>query len=359
MRRSYYRILALLFFLIFSSNCQDSKESQNDNNVRIYEENFKSRLKGCGYTALLEIEENFLPAEDRVRQIVDNIISYSGLPNNFKLYRTDFINNAFAAIVEGERIIVYDSKLFNNVDWYSDSFWSSVSILAHEIGHHLSGHTGNGLGSNHKTEMEADKFSGFVLYKMGASLEQSLKAMNLLASEIDSETHPSKFKRLRAIKEGWEEASRQRYTGALPPAPIENNLGDFYIFTKEMLINKEYLENEDSGYWYGEYDFQYGIITEVESNYNFFDVRIITPSKKIQRSFGEILKNDWRVYLDEVNFGGNSDMCRACEANLKYLLQPGRRIKFSMIEGVPGGGTIYNGVWFLTYCEVLESNYFD
>ena len=54
--------------------------------------------------------------------------------------------------------------------------WAPVSVMAHEIGHHLSGHTITPGGSQPPTELEADKFSGFVLYKMGASLDDASSA---------------------------------------------------------------------------------------------------------------------------------------------------------------------------------------
>lgn len=69
-----------------------------------------------------------------------------------------------------------------------------MSILAHEIGHHLLGHTISIGSSNPQDELEADKFSGFVLYKMGASLNDAVQAIQLLGSDTDSKTHPSKQK---------------------------------------------------------------------------------------------------------------------------------------------------------------------
>lgn len=346
----------LLTSFVFLSCKQESNERVNSETTNTLEVVAQSKVKGCGYTSLVEIERNFLPAEDRVNQIVENIVSYSGLPNNFKVYRADYINNAFATIIDNERVIIYDSKLFNDVEWYSDTFWTSVSILAHEIGHHLSGHTEDNLGSVPLKELEADKFSGYVLYKMGATKEQALKAMKVIGSETDSQTHPSKTKRLHAIEEGWEKSNNQRYTSALPPAP--NGLpSDFYIFKKEMLIDNEILELSPS--WFEDDGSLFGVITEIDNDYSRFSIRIIKSSERFIENFRNIENEDWKVEIESPHFGSNTEMCHACAFSLKEALKPGRRIKFNMVESLPDHGTSLNGVWFLTYIEVLPANYFD
>lgn len=77
------------------------------------------------------------------------------------------------------------------------------------IGHHLNGHTLSRQGSNHADELEADEFSGFVLRKMGASLEEAQAAMKVLSDERSSATHPGRSYRLAAISKGWGNADAQ------------------------------------------------------------------------------------------------------------------------------------------------------
>lgn len=99
--------------------------------------------------------------------------------------------------------------------------------MAHEIGHHLSGHTIQPGGSQPPTELEADKFSGYVLYKMGAVLADAQKAMNTLVPETDGKTHPGRGKRIAAIEDGWKQACTQQAgdcegavsVAATPPPP--------------------------------------------------------------------------------------------------------------------------------------------
>jgi hypothetical protein len=96
------------------------------------------------------------------------------------------------------------------VDNSTKTDWASISILAHEIGHHLNGHTLDNLGSRPDKELEADDFSGFVMFKLGASLQDAQKAISTLVSEEGSSTHPGKFARLTAIQKGWSRAASQR-----------------------------------------------------------------------------------------------------------------------------------------------------
>ena len=55
--------------------------------------------------------------------------------------------------------------------------WAAISILAHEIGHHLNGHALNKEGSNHRKELQADEFLGFVLARKKCPLEDAQSAV--------------------------------------------------------------------------------------------------------------------------------------------------------------------------------------
>ena len=186
------------------------------------------------------------------------------------------------------------------------------------------------------------------MYKLGATLEQSIKAMNILGSDKASLTHPSKEKRIRAITRGWEEANATRYQGAIPPPPKDVN--EYYIYTVSDLIRSEYREDPSAEFWYGEYRFLYGVITDVSKDLSTVNVRIVKSSEKFSKEFRNIKNEDWEINLDQTSWGDNT-MSHAASMQLKYFLVPGRRIKFSMVEAYPGAGTISNGVWYFTYLE--------
>jgi len=324
-------------------------------------ENFPGKIKnlysGCGYNIVINKEsiDLKLPLYREIKEI-ESILKFTGIPANFEFYSAN-VNNAFATIIDGKRYIIYDPNLFYSTDQNSSTYWSSMSILAHEIGHHLSGHTLNKT-NNPVFELEADKFSGFILYKMGASLEQAKIAMLKLGAETDSETHPAKYRRLIAIEEGWQNANSQRFDGAIPPPPHDNfQEGNIIEFNKEMLIDKELLEYEDAEIWYGKYEFNYGVIREVSKDKQSFTVRILKQDNDAKISSGNLEGKDWEVSI-ESSWGANTDMCRACSDNLQYFLEPGRRIKFSMVQSCPGCGTLYNNIWSVSYIKFLPGNSF-
>ncbi|MFL9845731.1 M48 family metalloprotease [Flavobacterium rhizosphaerae] len=104
-----------------------------------------------------------------VQKAVAEIMSVIGLKPNFEL-RVANVPNAAAVVIKNKRYILYNPKFMNQINKASGTNWAAISILAHEIGHHLNGHTLDNVGSRPQTELEADEFSGFVLRKMGATL---------------------------------------------------------------------------------------------------------------------------------------------------------------------------------------------
>ncbi len=140
------------------------------------------------------------------QKAVESIVSRSGLKQNFYVMECPNIDNCFAATRNGERLIVYDGSFMRRVNNLAQSDWGAMSVLAHEIGHHLQGHTLKPGGSDPSRELEADEFSGFVMYQMGASLEEAQSAIWKLTTDYDTGSHPPRRKRLAAIKTGYDKA---------------------------------------------------------------------------------------------------------------------------------------------------------
>lgn len=150
----------------------------------------------------------FTSASDAKTMIAD-IIEVIGLKQNFEVMAAR-IDNAAAVTYRGKRYILYNPDFINRLDAASGNKWASVSILAHEIGHHLNGHTIENIGSQPAKELEADEFSGFVLRRMGATLPEAQAAMKMAANYKPSLTHPGKTDRLTAIAAGWNRANIQQ-----------------------------------------------------------------------------------------------------------------------------------------------------
>ena len=149
-------------------------------------------------------------------KVVDDILSNVGLYRNFIIKECPNIENAVAASVVSslgyvERYIIYDKEFLARVKNVTKTDWGAVSILAHEIGHHLNGHNLISGVSNFDSELQADEFSGFVLAKMGATLDESLRAINSFGNDEESETHPKKSDRIKAISKGWNKSNKNSF----------------------------------------------------------------------------------------------------------------------------------------------------
>lgn len=132
----------------------------------------------------------------------------AGLQEIPELY-TGNVPNAMAAIYQGKRIIIYNPDFVNMVNPDPATKWAVWSILAHEVGHHLNGHTLIGGGDGWIKELQADYYSGFVLAKLGATKEQALAAMRTMGTVYGtaaaSESHPPVDERLKELSKGWDE----------------------------------------------------------------------------------------------------------------------------------------------------------
>jgi hypothetical protein len=191
-----YHLLSLLFLLWTDAHAQDT--------VKTEDSSFMCSYYGEPVEKVVPTFASSGDAEGIIKRILDVI----GLKPNFKI-RSAKVPNAAAVIYGSTRYILYNPKFISAIDNVAGTDWASISILAHEIGHHLNGHTLQEGGSRPAIELEADEFSGFVLRKMGASLADAQKAMSIAASERTSHTHPARVDRLRVVAEGWHHADDQ------------------------------------------------------------------------------------------------------------------------------------------------------
>lgn len=168
-------------------------------------------VKGSGPS---EINATAFTEEDQTDLLLQHVLSHVGLPPNFEMRAADSVScpNASAVIyydsIKGQwdRYILYNQEFMRQVRVKSRTDWGPLAVLLHEAGHHLSGHTLIPGGSNHNKEIEADHFIGFMMYKIGATLEQAQIGMRVIAQEEDAPTHPGRAKRLAAIEAGWRQA---------------------------------------------------------------------------------------------------------------------------------------------------------
>ena len=142
---------------------------------------------------------------DGATKLIDLILERVGLRASFEVRKAN-VPNAAAVVYQGKRYILYNPSFIAAMNKAAGTRWASVAVLAHEIGHHVHGHTLDGKGSLPAVELEADEFSGFVLRKMGASLLESQVALRIMAGTKATPTHPARSDRLLAVANGWNQA---------------------------------------------------------------------------------------------------------------------------------------------------------
>jgi len=190
-----------------------------------------STLQSCSYDGRpMTVEPAALngDAPNECAVAVQRIMSFTGLPSNFVVVSGPVDNAAAVILLDDKRVprrvIAFNPEFLAKARaLVGGSPWGPVSVMAHEIAHHLSGHTIVPGGSRPNIELEADKFSGFVLQKMGAPLDAATQMILKVGSDHASATHPAKGQRADAIKQGWIESCQQNRgsncaVGAVQPA---------------------------------------------------------------------------------------------------------------------------------------------
>lgn len=147
------------------------------------------------------------PATERAPQVVARIMSHTHHEQNFVVKAAD-VNNAMATTSStGRRLILYNSSFMRETVQNTGTTWSATGILAHEVGHHLGGHLQDNRALS--AEIEADRFAGFMLQKMGAFRSQvrafgSEMGNNLGA--LSPSSHPRDSRRTQAVLSGFDMA---------------------------------------------------------------------------------------------------------------------------------------------------------
>ena len=147
-----------------------------------------------------------------IQGMLQEIIDATGLHTDFELKEADVLNIE-ASISHRKRYILYNPAYITSLNNITKNKWAVMTLLAHEVGHHLNGHTIRKGGSTPKLELEADEFAGFILHKLGATLQQSQNVMYYIAKTKESRTHPAKDSRLQAIEKGWNKAAAEQMNG--------------------------------------------------------------------------------------------------------------------------------------------------
>ena len=165
------------------------------------------------------LQTNRFGTDVEAENALDKILNAIGASKRFVLQPCSNINNAVATSYKGIRYILYDRDFMNSVN--NGNNWGNLFVLAHEVGHHINGHSldlvlyaadavgQQTLAQSRQDELEADEFAGFILAKLGGPLSAANQLISKISTNSDDtySTHPSRSKRLAAVKKGYDKAS--------------------------------------------------------------------------------------------------------------------------------------------------------
>ena len=161
------------------------------------------------------IQINNFSSDYKAEKALDQILNVIGASKRFVLQPCDNINNAVATTYKGIRYILYDRDFMYSLD--NGNNWGNLFILAHEVGHHINGHSldlvlyasevvePKTLEQRRQQELEADEFAGFILAKLGGDISEANKIFLKISDNKDDSysSHPSRDKRLNAVEIGY------------------------------------------------------------------------------------------------------------------------------------------------------------
>jgi len=141
-----------------------------------------------------------------VPQVVKNIEKVFGFNVPIHVMIAAQEDNAYATVAGNKKILIVDVGFLEKVNQYAGTEWSAISIIAHEIGHHIAGF----VGPSHTRELNADYWSGQALQRLHAARDASTAAILTFGTELDTQSHPNKYRRRDVILKGWDDAASGR-----------------------------------------------------------------------------------------------------------------------------------------------------
>lgn len=164
--------------------------------------------KFCSYYGeKIPVDQYLFPPDQAAIASVERIVTRAGILNNFILYSAN-VPNAVATLFGTRRAILYNQDFMLRLQ---ENDWMRLSILAHEIAHHIHGDALASGSASERREMEsqADRYSGFILQQLGASLDDVQAAIKAISAEQGTSIHPPKSVRLAAVTNGWVSSREQ------------------------------------------------------------------------------------------------------------------------------------------------------
>ena len=145
-------------------------------------------------------------ANDRsgVPQIIQRIRRELAFQADFTILITAEEDNAFATVANGRKVLGIDVDFLSRMNRQVGTQWAAIQVIAHEVGHHIAG-----FGPEpHRSELNADYWSGQALQRLGSARTAATAAILAVGTDVDTRSHPNKFRRAETIGRGWDDATR-------------------------------------------------------------------------------------------------------------------------------------------------------
>jgi hypothetical protein len=183
------------------------------------------QLRGLHGPAANSIKRSFEADRDALGTFRE-ILAATGIPgmaDRIQVRASAETANAEAQLgADGQRYIFYNSTFMRELSAKTRQYWSLVFVIAHEVGHHIAGHL-DFAGDNHRVELEADRYAGFILGRMGASHDEAIAAVGAIGTGSASATHPPRDQRVQIVSLGWNDgAGPVRPRTDTPPRVADN-----------------------------------------------------------------------------------------------------------------------------------------
>jgi len=189
-----------------------------------------------------------------ISDLITEMLSKLDIQNRYIIVSCSMVENCQSILYNGKPYILYNPVFLGSVrrlnfsqanlpGAVNDRDWSALTILAHEVGHHINFHLLNPPADKTLAdlELEADRTAGHIISAMGASLQQvQLAYLDLPENAVSG--YPTRQARLDAVATGWTDANRTNpnTTPQRNPAQIEADAAinrEDYISAANSILN--------------------------------------------------------------------------------------------------------------------------
>jgi hypothetical protein len=193
----------MLLTLLFLNTVITSCNGQNNLKESIVVEAYSS-YTGSTMPSTIEVTSSISNYDSTINYTLNLI----GLPNSDIEIETTPTFGAFSIInrLNQRRFFVYCPSFLDSVFKVTQTDFAILSICFHELAHQFYRHPLKPSYASHIYEKQADRYSGFEMAIIGATLEQSLLAMKFFGNDSETPTHPDKLSRLAEIGKGYIDA---------------------------------------------------------------------------------------------------------------------------------------------------------